>query len=171
MTFFARSPATLAAVLVLVLALVLAAAGVAACSTNDGGSEPGPSGSTTSACAQDTRKDVYTAGLSKQTAAALSVKIMSATPAPPAKLSNELSLQLLDASGQPLEGATLSVVPFMPDHGHGSAVKPTVTPKGGGVYDVTKLYYPMPGLWRVTVTIQLPNAVPQDVAFSFCIDG
>ena len=150
---------------------VLTVLTVLACSTSDGGSDPGTSGGSTSACAQDGRKDVYTAGLAKQTAAALSVKIMSATPAPPAKLTNALTLQLLDAGGQPLDGATLSIAPFMPDHGHGSAVKPTVTAKGGGVYDVTNLYYPMPGLWRLTVTIQLPNVAAQDVAFSFCIDG
>lgn len=131
----------------------------------------GSSGSTTSACAQDTRKDIYTAGLSKKTAGALSVKIMDATPAPPAKLTNAMTFQLLDAGGLPVDGASLSVVPFMPDHGHGSAIKPSVTAKGGGVYAVTNLYYPMPGLWRVTVTIQMPNAAPQDVAFSFCIDG
>lgn len=145
---------------------------VPACSTGDDDAPVGPSdASTTSACAQDTRKDVYAAGLSRKTAASLSVTIMGATPAPPAKLTNALSLQLLDAGGQPLDGATLSVVPFMPDHGHGSAVKPTVTAKGGGLYDVTNLYYPMPGLWRVTVTVQVPNMAAQDVAFSFCIDG
>jgi hypothetical protein len=59
----------------------------------------------------------------------------------------------------------------MPDHGHGSSVKPAVTPKGGGTYDVTNVYLPMPGLWRLTVTVQMPNAAPQDAAFSFCIDG
>ncbi len=153
-------------------ALVAAAAAfVVACASSDGGSDPGGSSGSTSACAQDARKDVYAAGLTKQTASAMSVKVMSATPAPPAKLTNELTLQLLDAAGQPVDGATLSVVPFMPDHGHGSAVKPAVTPKGGGVYDVTNLYYPMPGLWRVTVTVQMPNVAAQDVAFSFCIDG
>ena len=153
-------------------ALVAAAAAalVVACASSDGGSDPGGS-SGTSACAQDARKDVYTAGLSKQTASAMSVKVMSATPAPPAKLTNELTLQLLDAAGRPVDGATISVVPFMPDHGHGSAVKPAVTPKGGGVYDVTNLYDPLPGLWRVTVTVQMPNVAAQDVAFSFCIDG
>jgi hypothetical protein len=156
------------------LAVVLGAAlAVSACSNGDSGGEgtSGGSGSTPNACAEDTRKDVYTAGLSKKTAGALSVKIMEATPAPPAKLTNAMTFQLLDAGGLPVDGATLSVVPFMPDHGHGSAVKPTVTAKGGGVYAVANLYYPMPGLWRVTVTVQLPNAAPQDVAFSFCIDG
>lgn len=152
------------------LSLLLAPAWVAACTTSDGRADPASDGAT-SACAQDNRKDVYTAGLSKQTAAALSVKLMSATPAPPAKLTNSLTLQVLDAAGQPLDGATLSVVPFMPDHGHGSAVKPAVTARGGGVYEVSNLYYPMPGLWRITVTIQLPNVTAQDVAFSFCIDG
>jgi len=153
------------------LSLLLAVAWVAACSSSDGRADPTASDAATSACAQDNRKDVYSAGLSKQTAAALSVKVMSATPAPPAKLTNELTLKVLDAAGQPLDGATLSVVPFMPDHGHGSAIKPAVAPRGGGVYDVSNLYYPMPGLWRVTVTIQLPGVAAQDVAFSFCIDG
>jgi len=152
---------------------------VVACSSSDDGGSSGTSGTsgtsgasgTTSACATDTRKDVYTAGLAKQTAGALSVKLMEATPAPPAKLSNALTFHVTDAAGSPVDGATLSVTPFMPDHGHGSSVKPSVTPKGGGAYDVTNVYLPMPGLWRLTVTVQQPNVAAQDVAFSFCIDG
>jgi YtkA-like len=157
----------------LLAASVLALTAASACTSSDGGDgTSGTSGgSTTSACALDTRKDVYTAGLSKKTGGAMSVKIVESTPAPPAKLTNEMTFQLLDAGGLPVDGASLSVVPFMPDHGHGSAIKPSVTPKGGGVYVVTNLYYPMPGLWRVTVTVQMPNVAPQDVAFSFCIDG
>ncbi|MDB4934293.1 MAG: hypothetical protein JWP87_1265 [Labilithrix sp.] len=147
-----------------------------ACSSSDDGTSgtSGASGTTgtTSACATDARKDVYTAGLAKQTTpGALSVKLMAASPAPPAKQSNELTLQVVDAAGAPVDGATVSVTPFMPDHGHGSSVKPTVTPKGGGTYDVTNVYLPMPGLWRLTVTVQMPNVAPQDAAFSFCIDG
>jgi hypothetical protein len=146
----------------------------AACSSSDDGTSgtSGTSGTTTpSACASDTRKDTYIAGLSKPTAGALSVKLVEATPAPPAKQSNTLMLQVVDTAGAPVEGATLSVTPFMPDHGHGSSVKPTVTPKGGGTYEVTNVYLPMPGLWRLTVTVQMPNVAPQDAAFSFCIDG
>jgi YtkA-like len=164
------SPSFPRALLAIVLGPLLA---VSACGSGDGGGDgaSGSTGSAPSACAQDNRKDVYTAGLSKKTASELSVKIMESTPAPPAKLTNAMTLQLLDAGGLPLDGATLSVLPFMPDHGHGSAVTPTVTPKGGGVYAVANLYFPMPGLWRVTVTVQLPDTAPQDVAFSFCIDG
>jgi hypothetical protein len=29
----------------------------------------------------------------------------------------------------------------------------------------------MPGLWRLTVTVQMPNVAAQDAAFQFCIDG
>lgn len=149
-------------------------AGAVACSssTGDGGTS-GTSGasSTASACATDTRKDVYTAGLAKQTSGALSIKLMESSPAPPAKQSNVLTLQVTDASGKPVDGATLSVLPYMPDHGHGSSVKPTVTAKGGGTYEITNVYLPMPGLWRLTVTVQMPNVAAQDAAFSFCIDG
>lgn len=146
---------------------------VTACSSSDDGGSSGASGTsgTTSACATDTRKDVYTAGLAKQTTSALSVKLMEATPAPPAKLSNAFTFHVTDPAGNPVDGATVSVTPFMPDHGHGSSVKPSVTPKGGGAYDVTNVYLPMPGLWRLTVTVQMPNVAAQDVAFSFCIDG
>jgi hypothetical protein len=59
----------------------------------------------------------------------------------------------------------------MPDHGHGSALKPAAIGKGGGLYEITNLYYPMPGLWRVTFTVQAPPVAPQDAVFSFCIDG
>ena len=150
---------------------------LAACSSSSGGTvdgaSSGASGSpaTTSACATDTRKDVYTAGLAKQTSGALSIKLMEANPAPPAKQSNVLTFQVDDASGKAVDGATLSVTPFMPDHGHGSSVKPTITAKGGGTYEVTNVYLPMPGLWRLTVTVQMPNVAAQDAAFSFCIDG
>jgi hypothetical protein len=146
---------------------------VGACSSDDteeGGSSGSSGGFQNTACAQDTRKDIYTAGLAKQSAA-LSVKIVESTPSPPKKGTNTMLLQIDDAAGKPLEGATVSVLPYMPDHAHGSAVTPVVTAMGGGKYAVAKLYYPMPGLWKVTVTVQMPGAAPQEVAFNFCFDG
>lgn len=172
-------PRALVLVAIAATALLLSSA----CSSGgDGGTSSGESTSGTSgsaaasACAQDTRKDTYAVGLAKQTsttsgAGALSVKLMEASPAPPQKQSNTLTLQVVDAAGKPVENATLSVTPFMPDHGHGSSVKPTVTSKGGGTYEVANVYLPMPGLWRLTVTVQMPNVAPQDAAFQFCIDG
>ncbi len=144
---------------------------VGACSSSDSGEgSSGSSGSQATACEQDSRKDVYAAGIAKQSAA-LTVKIVESTPSPPKKGTNTMMLEVADGAGKPLEGATVSVVPYMPDHAHGSAVTPVVTPMGGGRYDVKKIYYPMPGLWKVTVTVQMPGAAPQDVAFNFCFDG
>jgi hypothetical protein len=65
----------------------------------------------------------------------------------------------------------LTVVPFMPEHGHGSSVRPAVSAKGNGVYVVSNLYFPMPGVWRVTIHIEPQTNAPQDIAFAFCIDG
>lgn len=156
----------------IVVALVLV--GVAACSSSgdDSNVSATDAGLTTTACAQDTRKDIYAAGLTKTTAQNLALTVMSSDPAPPARDINDLVLELKDANGQPLDGATLQVVPWMPDHGHGSSVKPTVTPKGGGLYDISNIYYVMPGLWQDTITVTPAGSTAQQTAvFNFCIDG
>ena len=111
-------------------------------------------------------------GLTKTTASNIALKVMSNDPSPPQRDVNTLVLEMLDAYGTPLDGATLQVVPWMPDHGHGSSVKPTVNAMGGGVYDVTNLYYVMPGLWQLTMTVTPPGSTTGDTAvFNFCIDG
>lgn len=151
------------------LTLVLAAAG---CSDGtDSSSSSGTSGSGQTACERDTRKDTYAAGLSKK-GATFTVKILDAQPAPPVKGTNVLTLQVSDAAGAPVNGATVTVVPFMPDHGHGSAVVPVVTALGAdGKYTVEKLYLAMSGLWEIRVNVTAPGAAPTDVTFSFCLDG
>lgn len=121
-------------------------------------------------CAADSRKDIYTAGLAKP-AGGLSVKLVQATPAPPAKGTNALTLEIVDAAGKPVEGATVVVTPFMPDHAHGSAVTPEVASKGGGLYEVSKVYLAMAGLWRLTVTVTVPGTNAADATFLFCLDG
>src|SRR5687767_14054395 len=102
----------LSRVLSIALSLLIA---LGACSYNDEGAGD--------ACANDTRKDVYAAGLTKQSSG-LSVRIMDATPAPPHKGTNALKLQVLDGNGKGVTGAILRITPFMPDHGHTSAVTP-----------------------------------------------
>lgn len=153
---------------------VLASAAVvlAACSSDESSSSSSSSSSGTpqTACQKDTRKDIYTAGMTKK-ASTVSVQIVDATPSPPAKLMNTMNVKVTDAAGNPVDGATISVTPYMPDHAHGSSVTPVVTPKGGGLYAIEKLYYPMAGLWQVTLTVTTPGASPQDVVFNFCLDG
>jgi hypothetical protein len=59
----------------------------------------------------------------------------------------------------------------MPDHGHGSAVKPSVTFTGSdGKYAVSRVYLAMAGYWEITVTV-VRGASSDEARFGFCIDG
>jgi len=153
---------------VLVLSSVMA---IAACSSDDSsGSSSSSSGGQNSGCAADNRKDIYTAGITKP-AGTLQVKLVDAKPGPPAKGTNEMMIEVLDAAGAPIDGATVVVTPFMPDHGHGSAVAPIVTAAGAGKYNVQKVYLSMAGLWKITVSVQQAGGAIQEAAFQFCLEG
>jgi hypothetical protein len=141
------------------------------CSSDDTSSSSSSSGTPpATGCAADTRKDIFAKGLSKP-AGDLSIKLADAQPGPPAKGMNTLMIEIVDAAGKPVDGATITVTPFMPDHGHGSAVKPVVTPSSGGKYEVSKVYLAMAGLWKLTVTVQMPGGPINETAFQFCLDG
>ncbi len=152
------------------MALIVAATTMACSGDDDGGGStsgaPPPTG-----CAADTRKDIYTAGLSKP-AGTWSVKLLESRPGPPIKGTNAMTIEILDAGGQPVDGATVTVTPWMPDHAHGSAVKPVVTPLGDGKYDIDKVYLAMAGLWQIKVSVQPPGGGPlEEATFQFCLDG
>lgn len=158
----------------LVFASLFTLLAAAACG---GGNDTAPSSSsgtmvptTSAACAADTRKDVYVAGLAKA-AGTMSVKLMSASPAPPSTGVNTFSLQVVDAAGAALDGATITVTPWMPDHAHGSSVKAGVVPAGGGMYTVSNVYLVMAGLWQVTVTVEQATGDAASAVFDFCLDG
>ena len=133
--------------------------------------EAGP-GAIGSACSRDTRADGYVAGIEK-VSTTLTVKIVSATPAPPTTETNAWILEVADsASKAAITGAQITVTPFMPDHGHSSSHTPSVTEKGAGAYKVNDIYYMMPGLWRTTISVTRQGSVStEDVVFSFCVDG
>ena len=63
-------------------------------------------------------------------------------------------LAITDASGAPVAGATVTIVPFMPAHGHGASVLPTVTESSPGVYVATPLDFYMSGTWQLRTRIQ-----------------
>jgi len=157
------------------VAVALGSAGlVAGCASSDSGNGTSNPGATTSAtqtaCSTDTRKDVYAAGMTKP-AGPLTVKLLESDPGPPIKGTNNMTVEVTDASGAPVDGAKLTVTPFMPDHGHGSSVVPTVAASGGGKYVVSNVYLVMAGLWRVTFSVQAGTAPSADAVFNFCLDG
>jgi hypothetical protein len=160
------------------LGLPLAALLLAGCTSSTGsGGPPADAGvddaSPTVTCDADPRVDAYAANLVKASASgALKVTLVSSDPAPPTRGTNAWVVKVEDGGGSPVTGAALEVTPFMPDHGHGSSVRPVVTEQGGGAYGISPLYLFMPGVWRVTIALPSTDAGPgESVAFFFCIAG
>src|SRR6185295_7599560 len=105
--------------------------------------------------------------------ASLTLELMTADPAPPARGTNSWNVRLTDGSGAPISGVALEVTPFMPDHGHGTSVVPTVTAGDDGTYAIQGLYLFMPGVWRVTFALDAHanGTDPNVVNFFFCVAG
>lgn len=149
----------------LVLALACAAF-AAAC--GDETPDPNEGG-----CTTDPRADTYVAGLEKQTSGSLKVRLMSATPQPPDRGDNQWTFEVVDASGAAVEGATVRVRPWMPDHGHGSTPERfDATPAAGGTYAVGPVNLFMPGLWELEVRIEPEGGgAVQTAKYAFCVEG
>lgn len=68
-----------------------------------------------------------------------------------------LPVRIVDANGQPVEGATIRVDGGMPEHGHGLPTQPKVTRAlGGGVYEIEGLRFSMGGWWELKLAIESP---------------
>jgi hypothetical protein len=76
------------------------------------------------------------------------------SPDPPIIGLDAGELTVTDAStGAPAAGLTVSVVPWMPSHGHGSSTTPSVTETSPGVYVATPMSLFMSGQWEIRTTI------------------
>lgn len=151
----------------------LLAAGLAlgACGSGAQNSNGGTPGAET--CANEKRADAWALGTVRTgTGGLLKAKLVAADPAPPIKGDNVWTLQILDASDQPLDGVALTVKPFMPDHGHGTPIAATVTEVGmGHQYRVTPVNLWMPGYWEIRLTLDAGGGKTDATAFKICIDG
>src|SRR5690349_24797093 len=87
--------------------------------------ETGETGSG-SVCEVETRDDDFVIGLSKS-GTLVTASFMSADPAPPIKGDNTWVIEFTELGGTPLTGATITAVPMMPDHGHGTPIDAVVT--------------------------------------------
>ena len=66
--------------------------------------------------------------------------------------SDAAELAFTDENGQPVTGLGLTVVPWMPAHGHGTSVNPMVTEATPGTFVASPLYLFMPGSWELRMT-------------------
>jgi hypothetical protein len=67
---------------------------------------------------------------------------------------NTFKIGLHDRNDHDLEGAEITIVPWMPDMGHGVKTKPVVTDKGKGLYIAENVEFSMSGLWILKVTVK-----------------
>jgi hypothetical protein len=125
-------------------------------------------------CQDDPRAMTFQPSLSIASEKSLfHLQLADAQPAPPARNTNVWTLTVTDATGAPVEGATIVAKPWMPAHGHGSSVAPIVAPSATpGSYDVTRIIFVMPGLWQVIVTVTVTGAdgtTTDTATFAFCV--
>lgn len=154
------------------LAMTLAACGGSG-HTTSGDMTMGPpdfAGAVGKLCS-DARADDWTLPIAKKSAnGTFTVTLLSSAASPP--LIGDLTewmVQVADANGAMVDGATIDVKPWMPDHGHGTDAVAHVMPGGSpGQYAITPLYLFMAGYWTVTLTITV-GQVTDTVVFSLCL--
>jgi hypothetical protein len=146
---------------------VLLTLGLAAC----GGSTPAADQSSMLVeCETQTHTAPYMPDLSQPSAMGTYTGVLVASvPGPPIKGSNDWTVKILDAAGNPVDGLAVTALPKMPEHTHPTSVIPAVTPEGGGLYDLNPVYLFMPGYWTVTLTLTPTTGMPDAVVFSVCI--
>jgi hypothetical protein len=75
------------------------------------------------------------------------------SPSQPTVGYDAAQLSITDATGAPVTGLTLTIVPWMPAYGHGASVAPTVSETMPGLYVATPLDFFMAGNWELRTAI------------------
>jgi hypothetical protein len=131
-------------------------------------------------CATDPLAETYVANMQK-TGSVFLFDLVSSTPAPPAKGYVTLVIRITDPMGNPVPGASVtSVVPYMPRHGHGSPLAPTVSANADGTFTVDSVFLFMAGLWEFKIHAAIGGtatdcsktpAMCDEVDYYFCVEG
>jgi hypothetical protein len=143
--------------------------GLAACGTDSGDDEMEVD------CATVTNVDTFVVGLDKPgTTGVYDFKLMSATPAPPARGNNTWVVQVnaMNAGvvGAPIDGATIKVTPFMPSHQHGTGVVVEIMPMTEpGQYQLSPVNLWMQGVWETTIRATV-GTTSDSAVYKFCVD-
>jgi len=99
----------------------------------------------------------YTAGALTAEAGELTVRLVSANPAPPGqKRANDFTVEVLNADGTPAAGATIvKADSWMPVHNHGGRTKPTVEKLAApGQFLLDDIDFRMLGPWQVRMDVR-----------------
>jgi YtkA-like len=85
-----------------------------------------------------------------------SVRLESPPAESPVNEVHAWHLELREADGDPVEGATIGVEGDMPAHGHGLPTEPEARDLGGGRYEIEGMKFQMGGAWFVELAIDAP---------------
>jgi hypothetical protein len=85
------------------------------------------------------------------TGGTLHIELRSA-PEPLVRGQNVGQISVTDGAGQPVDGLTMELLPWMPSHNHGTSVRTVTTPAGVGVFIANPLYLFMAGQWELRMT-------------------
>jgi hypothetical protein len=132
--------------------------------------ETGETGAETGDCMAETRDDEFAIGLSKS-GSLVRATFVSGDPAPPIKGDNTWVLDFTDLDGASLVGPTITALPMMPDHGHGTPINAEVIALADpGRYEITPVNLFMTGLWQITFDVTLAGGEQDSLMFAFCVE-
>ncbi len=78
---------------------------------------------------------------------------------------NEVGIKIADNKGEKVEGAGIEIIPWMPEHGHGTLWPPTVSEEGKGLYRAV-IPLVMTGHWQITIKVR-KGEVEDSAVFDF----
>lgn len=102
------------------------------------------------------------------------LQLVATAPRPPGVGDNTWTVEI-EEGGTPLVGLAerMEVTPFMPDHGHGTAVAVEVSEVAPGSYEWSPINLRMPGYWLVTATLAEESGSSEDadlVQLGLCVE-
>jgi hypothetical protein len=118
-------------------------------------------------------RDLYAAGMTKPTAEAhFQVALLQSDPIPRDLTLYTWLVEVRDAQGQALDGASVVAEPTMPDHGHGTFPRLTQGVGNGqtGQFVLADMDLFMAGTWRIELQISRGD-VSDTVQFHFDLDN
>ena len=117
--------------------------------------------------------DEYLAGMEKaSTDGHFRIALIESTPIPQDLTLYTWTIEVRDANGQPLDGATVVAEPTMPDHGHGTfpITTPGVAAEEVGRFTLTDMDLFMAGVWQIELRISA-GELSDTAFFHFVLDS
>ena len=155
----------------------LAATCLAGCGGSDEGSNAvgnatGADETFVSLCEDTADIDTWTQAPISRDGENYSLRLMAISPEPWSVGDNDWRIEVKDKEGAIVDGASLFVTPYMPDHGHGvSPPNYDGIQASDGLYDIDTFNLMMPGFWEMTVTVGAVDVPTEVIAFRICVES